>query len=195
MKGIAAALLVVVVISTCPPSSSLEVVPMLSDHRWECVSTALDHVVGVPLAWGVTSALRNAPGLASSLQMVGGSGGGVLVATWAARAVADGYFVPLGECAPVAGNISTAGAEEIAACGRGVVYFWLLLVDRFELAMVVDEVCAAAVNVAFVPAMRSLGGGARLLAVHAFKLAAVLSAPEAMVAYFVSGQIQYPAGR
>jgi len=41
-----------------------------------------------------------------------------------------------------------------------LVYFWLLLVDRFELAMVVDEVCAAAVNVAFVPAMRSLGGGA-----------------------------------
>ena len=81
MKGIAAALLVVIVISTCPPSLSLEVVSMLSDHRWECVSIALDHVVGVPLAWGVTSALRNAPGLASSLQMVGGSGGGVLVAT------------------------------------------------------------------------------------------------------------------
>ena len=34
---------------------------------------------------------------------------------------------------------------------------------------------------------------ARLLAVHAFKLAAVLSAPEAMVAYFVSGQIQLGA--
>jgi len=161
---------------------------LLSGHRWECVACVFDHVVGMPLAWGATSAMRNSLHVVGGVA-VGGGGGGSLafheLVAWAARALADGIFLPVDECLPVLQNRSMASVRDAALCGRGVVYFGLSAVDRFELALIVDELLAAACAVM----SETLQDTAPQLTLHALKLASVLSAPDPMIGYFVSNQI------
>ena len=82
-----------------------------SDHRWECLAIALDHVVGMPMSWGVASALRHAPELANALQRPGGAPT-VHVTKWATRAVADAHFVPVDACGAIWAGGEGASAED-----------------------------------------------------------------------------------
>lgn len=137
------------------------------DLRWESVACVLD-AMGVPLAWGVASAVRGVQHVASV----------AAVPLWALRALADAYFVPVDDC-----------AEWSVECARGVGLMAMIHADRFELGLCVDEALAAIAAVLLgLPAAASR----RRLLVHPLKAAAVLSAPGGgTLGYFLAVHLEW----
>ena len=183
--GAAAAAVVIVLVICCSSTFDHHYASLLDEHRWECTATALDHV-GVPMSWGLTSAIQRAESLQARLAHEGARVGAP-VATWALRSWADGVFLPVDECAALAE--AGPGVSQSLLCARGLAYALLVALDHFETAMVADGTTALA-GAALVGAS---GERHYEVLVHALKLAAVLVSPDPTVAYFVSGQIQLGA--
>ena len=103
------------------------------DHRQESLACAAD-VLGVPFAWGLSSAVHGAPRLLLE------NGTASTAARVAGRAVADGLFIPVDECA----LDESLTAARALACAGGAAYFALQLVERARLALLSSEALAAA---------------------------------------------------
>ena len=111
-----------------------DITTAVRDHRQESLACAAD-VLGVPFAWGLSSAVHGAPRLWLE------NGTASTAARVAGRAVADGLFVPIDECSLDASAITAARA---LACAGGAAYFSLQLVERARLALLSSEALAAA---------------------------------------------------
>lgn len=132
--------------------------------RWESLACALDEVGKLPYAWGVVSGLRRLPELRGILfpsESATLGGATYAVAEWSARAVADAFFVPIDDCAPLAtrGDLrslltasSSGGADargEALTCARGTsLMAFIVFVERFPLGLGIDSAVAAAAAVA-----------------------------------------------
>jgi len=144
--------------------------------RWEATACALDHVVGMEYAWGVTSALRHAP---TVLGVSNPTAGLAVGASVLARAIADAFFVPVDECAaPLAAAWQSGGDSQASVtkthlleCARGVSLMVHVRRDRFERGMAVDHIAGAAAALALD------GGDPHELPLRALSVGLALSAP------------------
>lgn len=164
------------------------------DLRWESLACVLDETLGVPYAWGIASALRNAPQLLLRMDAARFSGASVAAyacGAWAVRAVADALFVPVDECAALSAR-AAGGASgeqiplaEVVACARGASLMALIHSDRYALGLMLDEAAAAASELA---EEGVLGGR---LPMRAVKVAIAMSAPgDGTLAFFVGMQVE-----
>ena len=155
-----------------------------ADLRWESLACVLDFQLELPYAWGIASALRGAPDLLVQAR----SSPARATSAWAVRAVADAHFVPVDACAALSSRggvdfarLATAdGRAEAVDCARGTLLMAFVLAERFPIGMCVDELAAAASEIA-------QGVGARRLPLHVLKAALAASAPGGgTLGYFVA---------
>ena len=168
--------------------------------RWDSVACALDHV-GVPFAWGITSGLRHANGLiAIATEPPSGSFAWLShLSSWARVVLSDGLFIPVQECAPLweapPSRYPTDGAhlahrlEECVVCARGISFCVLHHLDRFRLAMLIDESVAAISALASSAAAGIQHAAWRRLGMHALKLLLACELAEGP-AYFLGTQVE-----
>ena len=83
----------------------------------ECLACAAD-ALGVPLAWGVASALHNMHEMSTRPSRG--------LARWVRRAAADALFVPFDSCDAIAQSIKTAETVEFVRCAADSTYLFLL---------------------------------------------------------------------
>lgn len=183
---------------------------------WESVACALEHVAGLPYAWGIASALRHARSvLAAAGAAPAAPAAAAVVAWWLSRAVADAFFVPLDECSGLvtwasakflpdsgqdtghkwwgragggAPSTGTGGwpTDDLVTCARGWSFFYFILIDRFELGMGIDDAIGAILSMT-----TALGGGVPRLVLHFLKLAVTLCCPAGGdQGYFVNVQLE-----
>ena len=154
-----------------------------AELRWESLACVLDFQLEVPYAWGIASALRGAPDMLVDAR----SSPARATSGWAVRAVADAHFVPVDACAALSSGgtaldrLATAdGRAEAFDCARGTLLMAFVLSERFPIGMCVDELAAAASEIA-------QGLGARRLPLHLLKAALAVSAPGGgTLGYFVA---------
>jgi len=181
MRALVALALLATVLLTVRQPTNVDV----ARHRWECVACVLSHLgMQDPFAWGTVSLVQGAPAAFARPAFVP-------IALWLTRSLADGYFVPVNECRPLlfsALGEFTPALDDAVACSRGATYFALLLSDRFRIAMVVDELVAAAAAVSVVPALNSAGG----MPFRILKLLVTLCDPgDGLTAYFINTQLNF----
>ena len=160
--------------------------------QWESLACVLDETAGVPYAWGVASALRNAPALlgrvrAARVLSVVAAGA---CAAWAVRVAADALFVPVDECAPLAewaAGGERSSLDDIVTCARGTSLMVLIHSDRYALGLVLDEAAAAAAGVA----QDGLLGTMPRLPLRLVKAAIAMSAPgDGTLGFFVGMHLE-----
>ena len=193
MRALAASASTVLVLIFLMPCLALVVDPALaSSNRWESVACALSHMgVPDPFAWGAVTAVRGAPAVLHEP-------GVVPALHWLAKSLADGYFVPVDACAAAVRGVplllqhrasSEADAaqsrSDAVACVRGTMYFGLIALDRFKLAMLIDQASAVAIST-----LRTAGGGAWELPMHVLKLLVTAADPgDGLAGYFLSMEL------
>jgi len=144
--------------------------------RWEATACALDHVVGVEHAWGIVSALRNAP---TVLEVPTQTARVAAAASVLVRAAADAFFVPVDECAvPLAAVWRPRGDSQASVskaqwleCARGISLMMHAQRDRFERGFAIDQIVGAAAVLALD------GGDPRELPLRALSVGLAVSAP------------------
>ena len=108
--------------------------PAVDHHKFESLACLLD-ISGVPLAWGVVSALRGLNGLSlaepSTLQ------------PWLLRTTADAYFVPVDSCRRLLEQPFGEAGMIAVMCAADSMYFLLSLADASS-AILVTEVIKTA---------------------------------------------------
>jgi len=190
-RALAASASTVLVIVFLMPCLALVVDPALaSNNRWESVACALSHIgVPDPFAWGAVTAVRGAPAVLREP-------GVVPALHWLAKSLADGYFVPVDACAAAAHSVpqllqhrasseADAARSDAVECCRGTMYFALIALDRFKLAMLIDRASAVAI-----PTLRKANGGAWELPMHVLKLLVTAADPgDGLAGYFVSMEL------